>query len=109
MAYNQELAERIRPLLAEMTEFDEKKMFGGVGYMVKGNMCCGIYKDSLILRLSVEMAEQALQLDHCRVFDITGRPMKGWVMVAPEAWGDDSFLKAWLKNGYNYCISLPPK
>lgn len=109
MPFNESLADRIRPLLAGMTNFDEKKMFGGVGFMVGGNMCCGIHKDYLILRLGPKKAEKALQLEHCRVFDITGRPMKGWVMIDREGYDSDPFLTEWIGQCYQYVTTLPPK
>ena len=109
MPYNESLVERIRPVLMNMTPFEEKKMFGGVGFMVRGNMCCGVHKDHLILRLGPDNAEQALKLEHCRVFDITGRPMTGWVMVNREGYADDSFLAEWIEHCYRYVTTLPPK
>ena len=109
MPYNEELAERLRPILAGTGSFDEKTMFGGVGFLFNGNMCCGIYKEYLILRLGPELAEQALALEHVKVFDITGRAMKGWVMVSPAGYQDDFFVREWVQKSIDFCLTLPPK
>ena len=84
MPYNPEIDERIRGIIKDWSGIDAKKMFGGVCHLLSGNMVCGVYKEFLILRLGVENAEAALKKEHVRPFDITGRAMKGWVMVAPE-------------------------
>jgi len=109
MPYNEELAERLKPILAGAGSFDEKKMFGGVDFLFNGNMCCGIHREYLILRLGPEMAEQALTLEHVKVFDITGRAMKGWVMVAPAGYRDDFFVREWVQKSIDFCLTLPPK
>src|SRR2546426_6404780 len=89
MAFREELAERIRQGLARRKGVEEKKMFGGVGFLLHGNMLVGVWKDSLIVRLGPEESEGALREPHVKEFDITGRPMKGWVLVAPEGVQND--------------------
>jgi TfoX/Sxy family transcriptional regulator of competence genes len=109
MAFNVTLAERIRRGLAEKKEVEEKKMFGGVGFLLKGNLLVGVWKDSLIARLSPKQAEEALQEPHVGEFDITGRPMKGWVLVAPEGIDNDEQLSGWIERAVRFVRSLPAK
>lgn len=111
MAYDEGLAERIRQVLLDLrpTRLDEKKMFGGVGFMVQGNMACGVHKDKLVVRVGTERYQEALAAPYTVLFDITGRPMKGWVMVEPEGCAADDDLKEWLEQGVNFAGSLPPK
>jgi TfoX/Sxy family transcriptional regulator of competence genes len=77
MAFSEELAERIRQSLARKKGVEEKKMFGGAGFLLNGNLLVGVWKDSLCVRLGQEQAEKALPEPHVKEFDITGRPMKG--------------------------------
>src|ERR1700736_6124167 len=97
MAFSEALAERIRQRLARRRNVEEKKMFGGVGFLLCGNMLVGVWKDSLIVRLGPEQAEEALLEPHVKKFDITGRPMKGWVLVAPEGFENDDRLGGWIE------------
>ncbi|MBC8368078.1 TfoX/Sxy family protein [bacterium] len=109
MAYDEGLAQRVHEALANQGDLVEKKMFGGVGYLVRGNMACGVLKDDLILRLGPEAGEAALMKPHTRVFDITGRAMKGWVMVSPEGYATDKALQDWVDQGLAFALTLPPK
>ena len=109
MAYAENLALRVRAAIGEFPGLKEKKMFGGVGYLLNGNMACGVLNEYLIVRVGVEAYQQALHQPHTKVFDTTGRPMKGWVMVAPEGYADDASLNAWLQQGLNFAAVLPPK
>jgi hypothetical protein len=109
MAYDKGLAQRIRELLAEQPELIEKKMFGGVGFMVQGNMACGVHKDMLIVRVGPEAYEEAMQYPHTRPFDMTGRAMKGWVMVESGGFEADVDLNEWVDLGLNFALTLPPK
>ncbi len=84
MAYNEEVDTRIKKIVSRWKNTENKKMFGGVCHLLKGNMFCGVHKDYLILRLGEKGAEEALRSEHARPFDITGRPMKGWVMMEQE-------------------------
>ena len=84
-------------------------MFGGICHLIHGNMFCGVYKDFLILRLGEGQAKKALELPFVRPFDITGRPMKGWVMVAGEGFHSDQELEAWLNKAKDFAETLPSK
>jgi len=97
MAFDETLAERIRRGLARRKSIEEKKMFGGVGFLLNGNMLVGVWKESLIVRLGDEQGEEALKEPHVKEFDITGRAMKGWVLVGPEGIEDDEQLKSWIQ------------
>ena len=109
MAYDEGLALRIREVLDELSGLVEKKMFGGVGFMVQGNMACGVHKDKLIVRVGPERHEEAMSRPHTRPFDITGRPMKGWVMVVADGYESDDDLKDWVQQGVDFALTLPPK
>jgi TfoX/Sxy family transcriptional regulator of competence genes len=109
MAYDEQLARRVREILQGVPGLIEKKMFGGVGYIVNGNMACGINGEHLIVRLSEKDSAQALAQPGVNVFDMTGRPMKGWITVAPAGFVDENDLKAWIERGLQFAQSLPPK
>lgn len=109
MAYDTTLATRIRRLVMSGPEMVEKKMFGGLGFILQGNMACGIHSQDLVVRLSPAEAAVALDRSGARVFDITGRPMKGWLLVAGDACTDDAVLQAWVEQSVAFARSLPPK
>jgi TfoX/Sxy family transcriptional regulator of competence genes len=109
MAYDEELAERARAALAGRDGIAEKQMFGGLAFMLHGNMCCGIVKSDLMLRLGPEGADRALDEPHTRPMDFTGRPMTGMVFVEPEAFGTDEMLEGWVDRAIAYVSVLPPK
>ena len=108
MAFNEKLAKRIRAEFGEVP-FVEKKMFGGVGFLVHGNMACGIHKENMIVRVAHDKHEKLLKKKHTRVFDITGRPMKGWLMVEPDGCKTAKQVSAWVKEGVEFALTLPPK
>lgn len=109
MAYDKELAQRVHDILSGQPGLVEKRMFGGVGYMLRGNMACGIRGDDLIVRVGPERYEEVLAHPLTRPFDMTGRPMRGWVFVAAEGVADDDELAAWIEQGVKFALSLPPK
>ena len=109
MAYNEMLAQRVFAGLTDTPGITEKKMFGGVGYLVNGNMACGVNKDDLIVRVGPVAYEDALAEDYTRPFDFTGRPMTGWVVVEAAGYRSDESLQAWLVRGLSFAQSLPPK
>jgi TfoX/Sxy family transcriptional regulator of competence genes len=109
MAYDEDLAERVRDLLAARSDVSERKMFGGIAFMVAGNMACGVLGDDLIVRLGDEEGEKALNEDGVRPFDFTGRPMKNIVYVGPELTSEDAGLAEWVEAGASYAASLPAK
>ncbi len=88
---------------------EKKKMFGGICYLLKGNMAFGIYKDSLIVRMDKEQGEKSLNERNVKPFDITGRPMTGWIMVQEAGWNSDSGLAKWINVGKQFALSLPEK
>jgi hypothetical protein len=108
MAFDESLAGRIRGILARRKGVEEKRMFGGVGFLLSGNMCVGVWKDSLIARLGVEQGEEAMRQPHVKAFDITGKAMKGWVLVGPEGVADDR-LNDWVRLAVSFVGQLPRK
>jgi TfoX/Sxy family transcriptional regulator of competence genes len=108
MAYNMKLAERIRSHLDGMP-FVEKKMFGGVGFLLNGNLACGVNKDNLIVRVNPEDQDKLLKKPHAKPFDLTGKPMKGWLLVEADGVRTDKQLSAWVKEGVAFASTLPPK
>lgn len=109
MPYNDGIENRINRIVTAWANTDSKKMFGGICYLQNGHMFCGVYKDFLILRLGEENAKKALELPFVKAFDITGRPMKGWVMVEGEGFPTDDRLEAWLNQAGDFVRTLPPK
>jgi len=109
MPYDEQLADRIQDILAGQPGLEAKKMFGGVGYLVQGNMACGVHKDMLIVRVGPDAFEESMEHPHTRPFDMTGRAMKGWVMVEPPGFSSEDDLKVWVQTGLDYALSLPPK
>jgi TfoX/Sxy family transcriptional regulator of competence genes len=109
MAFDENLARRIRTVLGRKRGIAEKKMFGGVGFLLKGNMLVGVWKDSLIVRLGEEDGEDALLEAHVKPFDITGKAMKGWAMVEPEGIAGEQQLKAWIERATKFVAKLPLK
>jgi TfoX/Sxy family transcriptional regulator of competence genes len=109
MAYSESLAARIRQALKGRRGFIEKKMFGGVCFLLYGNMCVGVWQTSLIVRLGAEQATAALKEPHVVEFDITGRPMKGWIMVEAEGVETDEQLVGWIERAVEFVEILPRK
>jgi hypothetical protein len=109
MPYNEHIASRIKKNTSRWKNTEHKKMFGGVCHLWNGHMFSGVYKDFLILRLGEEKGSEALALPHVRPFDITGKPMKGWVMVEQDGFGTDEALMHWLRQAKEFVSSLPPK
>ncbi len=109
MAYSESLADDIRVRLAGRSDLVEKKMFGGVAFMVSGNMAVGISGDELMVRVGKEGHDAAVALPGARTFDKGARPMKGWVSAAPEGFASEEDLDAWVARGVMFAESLPPK
>jgi hypothetical protein len=109
MGYNQDLEERIDSLLERLGAITKKRMFGGIGYLYQGNMCFGIHQESLILRVTTEKSAELLKNDYFSEFDITGRPMKGWVLVSPDILETEEHLLDTLSLGFNFAKTLPRK
>ena len=109
MAYNQGLADDIRSRIGNHPDLTEKEMFGGIAFMIGGNMAVGVSGDELMVRVGKEAHDQAVAKPGARIFDLSARPMRGWVVVAPEGLDTDAALDAWIDQGVAYAESLPSK
>ena len=109
MAFDEGLATRVRDLVAGEDGLSEKKMFGGLAMLLHGNMAVGVSGDSLMVRTDPAAQEELLAEPGARVFDMTGRPMKGWLLVDPSGHADDRDLRRWIGRGLDYARGLPPK
>ncbi len=109
MAYSEELAERIRDVIDGRPGVVERKMFGGIAWMVNGNMACGIIGDDLMVRLDRDDAEAAQAEEHVGPMEFTGRPMRGFILVGAEGIEGDADLGRWVDAGADFAESLPPK
>ena len=109
MAYSESLVLRIRHLLRSRKDLSEKKMFGGVGFLLQGHMCVGVWKDSLIVRLGSDQADEVRGEPFVGEFDITGRPMKGWLLVSAEGLETDEQLRQWIDRAVTFARTLPAK
>jgi len=109
MAFSEALASRIRQALARKKSVAEKKMFGGIGFLLNGNMLVGVWKESLIVRLGDEQGAEAMVEPHVGEFNITGRSMKGWLLVAPEGVRNDDQLRSWIQRAVKFVGNLPAK
>jgi hypothetical protein len=109
MAYSEDLAERVRDVLAPRVSIREQKMFGGVAWMLDGNMACGVIGEDLLVRLERDEVPSALALAHVGPMEFTGRPMSGFVLVDSEGVAADEELARWVDTGADYAASLPAK
>lgn len=109
MAYDEKVAERVRKALAGRKGIAEKKMFGGVAFLVHGNMAVGVHGAELIVRLEPNDAAKALKEPGARIFDMTGRPMKGWLFVGAAGQRDEATFAAWVARAVAHAASLPKK
>lgn len=109
MAYSKSLVERIRHLVSLRHGVTEKKMFGGVCFLLNGNLLVGVWEHSLIVRIGKDAYEAALQKQYVREFDVTGRPMRGWVMVEPDGIDSDHQLTNWIEEALQFVRTLPAK
>ena len=108
MAYDESLAKRISELTKGKKGFTHKEMFGGVAYLLNGNMCVGVHKNELIIRYEPKNDQEVTSIKCVRPFDITGRPMKGWALVSEDGTKSDGLHK-WFDLSFNFAKSLPPK
>ncbi len=109
MPFDDTLARRIRPHLSDDVGCTEKKMFGGIGFLLHGNMCAAVWREYLILRLGPEQGTAALRLPWVQEFNVTGKSMKGWVMIPDTALTDDGELRQWLDQAVQFVQTLPAK
>jgi len=107
VAYNQDLAERVRTALANRTDVEEKKMFGGLSFMVAGQMCCGVLKNDLIVRIEPADFDMLVAQPHVRPFDFTRRPMQGMVYVDNGGLADPETLRRWIQRGTDFVAAHP--
>ncbi len=109
MAFDEELARRMRVLLEGRPGLEEKRMFGGVGFLVFGNMACGVHKDGLIVRVGPGRSQEALAHTGTKPFDMTGKPMEGWVTVSRGGFDTEQSLRDWVEWGVAFAEGLPKK
>ena len=109
MAYKEELAQRVRVILENQSGYKEKKMFGGISFLLNGNMACGVIRDDLIVRVGADNYTDALLKPQGERWDRTGRAMTGWIVVKEPGYQSDSDLNDWVKQGQEYSLSLPAK
>ena len=109
MAYDELLAQRMREALSDRPDLSERKMFGGLCFMIGGNMCCGIVGEELMLRVGPDAYGEALAREHAREMDFTGRALKGMLYVGVDGIAEDDQLTEWLEMAVDFAGSLPPK
>jgi TfoX/Sxy family transcriptional regulator of competence genes len=109
MAYDEGLAQRIRERFGAEPGISEKRMFGGIAFLLHGNMAVGVSGDDLMVRVGPDRTDAALARPGTRIFDMTGRPMRGWILVDGAAVAEDEVLGAWVEEGHDFAASLPPK
>ena len=108
MAFDEKLAGRVRKNLSKQSDVEEKKMMGGLTFMVNGKMCAGILKDDLMARIDPNVYEDALKKNGCRAMDFTGKPMKGFVFISPDGTSDRKDLLFWLKLALDFNKKAKP-
>jgi len=109
VAYNETLADRIRAIVGDSPGLSERKMFGGIAFMLNGNMFCGVVRDDLMARVGPDRHEEALASPGARPMDFAARPMKGMVFVGLEGYRSDKQLRGWVEQTLVYARSLPVK
>jgi TfoX/Sxy family transcriptional regulator of competence genes len=109
MPYNKLIEEKIEKIVGGWKKIEKKKMFGGICYLINGKMCFGIYKEYLIVRTGFKVADKKLKEKNVKLFDITGKALKGWVMVGEQRWREQEDLEKWLNLGKEYALTLPKK
>jgi len=109
MTFGEGLAQRVRDLISDLPNYVEKKMFGGIGFLLGGNMACGVNQEDLIIRVGPENYQGALSRSSVKVFDLTGRPMTGWIVVKKPGYQIDDDLQEWVDQGVAIALSLPKK
>jgi TfoX/Sxy family transcriptional regulator of competence genes len=109
MAYDEGVAQRLREAFETVANVGEKRMFGGIAFMVNGHMSCGVVDDTLMVRVGPERYREALKKPHAREMDFTGKPLRGFVYVAPEGFESDDDLASWMNISLEFVKSLPPK
>ncbi len=109
MPYDERLVERIQKILAGRKDVTQQKLFGGLAFMLNGNMCCGAIREFLVLRLGSDLSPKALSEPNTRLFDLAGRVEKGYILVTPPGYESDDTLRKWVERAVDFASSLPPK
>jgi TfoX/Sxy family transcriptional regulator of competence genes len=109
MAYSKPLADEIRARIGDHPGLSERQMFGGIAFMLNGNMAVGVSGDDLMVRVGKDAHDEAISLPGARIFDMSARPMRGWILVAPEGIASDADLDAWIDRGVAWAEALPSK
>jgi len=109
MAFDEQIAQRVRDVLSKECVANERRMFGGLAFLVGGHMCCGIVGQDLVVRVGPNEHEKALSQPHVRAMDFTGRPMKGFVYLSPPGYRSQTDLRKWIRKGLRFVSSRPPK
>src|SRR5262245_37435767 len=109
MAFDEDLAGRVRKEIGRREDLAEKKMFGGFAFLINGNMSVGLHGSELVVRIPPDETDAALKEPGVRIFDITGRPMKGWLLIGSAGVKDPAALRKWIRRGVGYASSLPKK
>ena len=110
MAYDEKLANRIRKTISRRKGITEKKMFGGLSFLLNGKMCCGVLKDILVVRVNPKESDVLLKKPHVRPMDFTSRPMKGFLYVSADGYKTEKQLSAWVERSVDFVSSnLPPR
>ena len=109
MAYDERLADRVLRVIGDQPTLTERKMFGGLAFMLQGNMACVVMGVELMVRVPKEAYAETLIRPHARAMNLTGRPMRGMVVVAPDATNNEDVLREWVQTGVDYALSLPAK
>ncbi len=109
MAYDTALADEIRVRIGAHAGFSEREMFGGIAFMINGNMAVGVSGNELMVRVGKDAHDEMVALPGARMFDMAARPMRGWLSVAPEGFATDAALDAWVERGVAFAESLPAK
>ena len=109
MAYNQLVADDIRARIASHPGLTEREMFGGIAFMINGNLAVGVSGEELMVRVGKDAHDEAVALPGARIFDMSARPMRGWVAVAPDGFADEDAFNGWIDRGVAFAASLPAK
>jgi len=109
MTLDEGLAQRIRDQISGLAGYEEKRMFGGIGFILKGNMACGVNKDNLIIRVGPDYYQEALSKPNVKVFDMTGKAMTGWIVVTELGYQEDADFGEWVDRGVAFALTLPAK
>lgn len=109
MTFDEGLSQRIRDLISDLPGYQERKMFGGIGFLLAGNMACGVNQEDLIIRVGKDNYQDALSKPDVTVFDLTGRAMTGWIVVKTPGYQKDVALQEWVDQGVAFALTLPAK